>query len=401
MPAAIQEHAPLLAACERKALDLLRANVLPGGILAAARGSAARQRGYDRVFARDAAICTLAMAYSGDAALEGASLASLETLARHQAANGQIAKYVDLAKGEPDFWYVGCIDASLWWLLALDVLKEAGIAKTAIARLDPAAARALAWLRAQEHPSIGLLQQNEASDWADIMPRTGFVLYSNALWYRVKRLYGVEGAELTARSFNELFRPGAELPAYKRLRLLVHYARRGQRNRELYLSYVNLAAWGEEGDVLGNVLAILCGLCDGARAEAILRAIARAQQGSPFPVRAVCDPIPPDHPEWRPYMARHKQNYAWQYHNGGIWPMVGGFWTAALVHAGMLKEAHAELGRLAQANQLNDWEFNEWLHGESGRPLGMPRQSWSAAGYLFAQRAITGGRIWRDVKGAT
>ena len=45
---------------------------------------------------------------------------------------------------------------------------------------------------AQEHQRFFLLQQNEASDWADIMPRSGFVLYTNALWYCVKRLYGIE-----------------------------------------------------------------------------------------------------------------------------------------------------------------------------------------------------------------
>ena len=44
------------------------------------------------------------------------------------------------------------------------------------------------WLLAQEHQRFYLLQQNEASDWADIMPRSGFVLYTNALWYFVKRL---------------------------------------------------------------------------------------------------------------------------------------------------------------------------------------------------------------------
>ena len=32
---------------------------------------------------------------------------------------------------------------------------------------------------AQEHQRFFLLQQNEASDWADIMPRSGFVLYTN------------------------------------------------------------------------------------------------------------------------------------------------------------------------------------------------------------------------------
>ena len=66
---------------------------------------------------------------------------------------------------------------------------------------------AIQWLLAQEHQRFFLLQQNEASDWADIMPRSGFVLYTNALWYFVKRLYGIEHAQETHENFNGLFHP--------------------------------------------------------------------------------------------------------------------------------------------------------------------------------------------------
>ena len=119
------------------------------------------------------------------------------------------------------------------------------------------------WLLAQEHQRFFLLQQNEASDWADIMPRSGFVLYTNALWYRVKRLYGIANAEETRASFNGLFHPfSAGLADYRRARLLNEYALRRARNRDLYLSFVNFSFYGEEGDVFGNVLAVLSGVAD-------------------------------------------------------------------------------------------------------------------------------------------
>ena len=383
-----KDSAALVEDCAREALALLRENLTPEGILAAGRGAAARTRGYDRVFARDAAVCALAMALSGERALERGAAASLATLAEHQAANGQIAKFVD-AKTGADFWYVGCIDASLWWLIAYDWLRRHGVPRPR--GLAAHARSALGWLRCQEHPTIGLLAQNEASDWADIMPRSGFVLYSNALWYRVKRLYGLPGVELTRRHFNQLFHPTPrDLPEYRRLRLMVHYASRRRRHAELYLSYVNLGAWGEEGDAFGNILAVLFGLADEARGAAVLRALAAAQGLAAYPVRSVCDPIPRHDIRWRPYMGRHQQNLEHQYHNGGIWPMIGGFWVAALAAAGMRKLAEAELARLARANAVNGWEFNEWFHGLTGKPSGMPRQSWNAAAFLLARRALQG-----------
>jgi glycogen debranching enzyme len=381
-----EEARELVARAERESLALLHANLDAGGILAAGPRAT---RGYANVFARDAAVCAFAMALAGDERLARGAAASLETLAAHQADNGQIPKFVDARARRGDFWYVGCIDATLWWLLALDWLESRGAARGLARRLAPNVRRALAWLSCQEHPQIALLAQNEASDWADIMPRSGFVLYTNALWYRVKRLYGLSGADETRRHFNQLFRPTArELPEYRRLRLLVHYARRHDTHPELYLSYVNLGAAGDEGDVFGNLLAVLLGLADGARAKAVLRAIERAQADAPWPVRSVCTPIARRDPRWRVYMGRHRQNLEHQYHNGGIWPMLGGFWVAALAAQGMGARARDELLRLAQANAVNGWEFNEWFHGLSGKPCGTPRQSWNAAAFLLARRSL-------------
>jgi len=96
---------------------------------------------------------------------------------------------------------------------------------------------------------------------------------------------------------------------------------------------------------------------------------------------------------WRPYMARHRQNLVWQYHNGGIWPMVGGFWVAALVASGRQQQARAELLKLARACAVKDWAFTEWLHGKTLTPRGMPGQSWNAAAYLMAERAVKDGVI--------
>src|SRR5690606_9389197 len=163
----------------------------PDGVLAATPAAGAERRGYAAVFGRDAAICALGMAVSGDEELERSAATALITLAAHQARNGQIPKFVDPRCAEADFWYLGCIDSTLWWLIAVDVLDRLSRPDGLRSRLAAHVERALCWLLAQEHQRFFLLQQNEASDWADIMPRSGFVLYTNALWYRVKKLFGL------------------------------------------------------------------------------------------------------------------------------------------------------------------------------------------------------------------
>src|SRR6202161_1004796 len=236
----------LLEACHQRSVALLQRNLAPEGILAASPGARARARGYTSICGRDAAVCAIAMAVSGDQLLEGAAAAGLHTLAQHQAPNGQIAKFVEVQKQEADFWYLGCIDSTLWWLIAVAFLDRRRRVQALRRRYGGQIKLAMQWLLAQEHQRFFLLQQNEASDWADIMPRSGFVLYTNALWYLVKRVYGLEQIEATRASFNGLFHPfSAGLAEYRRARLLNDYVLRTARDHDLYLSFVNFAFFGE------------------------------------------------------------------------------------------------------------------------------------------------------------
>lgn len=376
----------LIANCSRESIRLLERNLVSDGILAASVTPRAEARAYTRIFGRDAAICALGMLGSDSQLLHDGAIASLDALARQQAPNGQIPKYVDPRNDDADFWYLGCIDATLWWLLAVHEAKQY---IDCADRWRQAEERALNWLLCQEHQRFHLLQQNEASDWADIMPRSGFVLYTNALWYRIKQIYGLANAEETREHFNHLFLPySTSRPDDRRIRLMQHYVRQRSKPQDLYLSFVNLSFFGEEGDVFGNLLAILYGLAGDSRAERIIAALDRARVADPYPIRVVCDPISQDHELWRAYMGRHQQNHEFQYHNGGIWPFIGGFWVMALAMLGKREQARLELEKLAQVNSLDNWRFTEWFHGQTLQPMGMAGQSWNAAVFLMAQRAV-------------
>ena len=104
----------------------------------------------------------------------------------------------------------------------------------------------------------------------------------------------------------------------------------------------------------------------------------------------------PGDKDWRDYFLVRNLNQPHHYHNGGTWAFIGGFYVAALVQAGRLDEAQVQLGKLAEMNRQGvraEWEFNEWFHGVSGRPMGYAGQTWSASMYLYAHDAVTNGRL--------
>jgi glycogen debranching enzyme len=116
----------------------------------------------------------------------------------------------------------------------------------------------------------------------------------------------------------------------------------------------------------------------------------------PYPTKAIYTPIYPGENDWRDYYRSRNLNLPHQYHNGGIWPLIGGFHVAALVRHGWQDEAHSMLESLAEANRkgrASEWEFNEWLHGEHGHPMGFGEQAWSAAMYLVADNAVNTGSL--------
>jgi hypothetical protein len=167
-------------------------------------------------------------------------------------------------------------------------------------------------------------------------------------------------------------------------------------SRPFYLPWVAFREYGDWCDSLGNLLAILTGVADGHRTEHILRYMRQVGMAEPYPTKAIYPPIFPGEPNWRDYYRSRNLNLPHQYHNGGIWPMIGGFHVAALVRHNWRSEASRLLVSLARANREgigHEWEFNEWLHGERGHPMGYAQQAWSAAMFLYADHALESGAL--------
>src|SRR3989339_2070867 len=110
--------------CYKQAIKLLKENSNEFGILACAKNNKAKQKNYLSIFGRDAAICSMAMVVSGDKKLQIIARHSLETLTQYQADNGQIAFWVKPEKKQADFYYLGCLDSTLWWLIAIKFYEQ-------------------------------------------------------------------------------------------------------------------------------------------------------------------------------------------------------------------------------------------------------------------------------------
>jgi glycogen debranching enzyme len=391
---------------------------------------------YRQVWARDSMICGLALSLLDRGQV--VHRRSLDTLERYQSPLGNAPHNVGfphlpdaalLAHGGTlgaaapeaeaplvDTAHAGCIDNSLWFILGQYVNWRATHDLGALRASWPAIGRALLWLRYQDSNECGLLEAHEAMDWADLFPNRYNSLYPNALYAGVWRAMGhmahalgesaapgyFRTAEETTWKLNQLLWVGPEAPRdyawmERNRREWLYPARLTDTvllARPYYLPYMGFRSYGDRCDTLGNCLAILLGVAAPAQADRILTYLHGAGLDQPYPIRALDHPIGRGDPDWRDYLLLRDLNKPDHYHNGGIWPFIGGFYVAALVAAGRGDRAAEQLAALAALNRQgarDAWEFNEWAHGRSGRPMGFARQSWSAAMYIYAYEAVARG----------
>jgi glycogen debranching enzyme len=93
------------------------------------------------------------------------------------------------------------------------------------------------------------------------------------------------------------------------------------------------------------------------------------------------------------------KNKPFEYHNGGLWPMLTGFYVADLCNRGRTELAEIYLSGINQANALEhedeSWSFPEFVHGEKLTPGGTRHQGWSAAACLIGTHCLDGQRIFQ------
>jgi hypothetical protein len=339
--------------------------------------------GYPEPYTRDLMIASLGMLISGDSTLAASLRRVLEALAANQTPLGLMP---GLAHDPRD---LGSSDTTPLFLIGLALYREAAGEADFLAE---SAAKALQWMAYQSPDGSGLVAQQPTSDWRDEQWVLGFGLFVNVLHYAALRLWGKhEEAAALQRLINQPIVKAGWKDAHVHEGLAVP-------DKPYYALWAYKVHSSERLDVLGNSLAILSGVASRNKANLIVDWIeaecaALMQSGALAVGLPPClfPYIQPDDPDWHPRYAQF--NLPGEYHNGGIWLFIVGFYIAALVAVGRTELAREKLNLLTEMVQPvreadTDIGFNEWLRAQDGTPCGQDWQTWSASMYLYAAAAV-------------
>ena len=335
--------------------------------------------GYPEPYTRDLLISSLGILVSGNSELLGSLRKVLETLARKQSSHGHIPSLVHDAEDR------GASDTTPLFLLAVALFRKVtGEADF----LEEAVSKAMVWMEYQSPDDRVIVAQLPRSEWRDEQWVFGYGLFVNTVVYSYLKLFHDEKRVKTLREMmSRLTITGRaqQRHVHEGLRL---------RHKPYYALWSYKVYNNERFDLPGNSLAVLSGLVSPHRGRDIVSWVeAECEEMRRNGDLAVDLPpnlfpyVRPDDPDWRP---RYRQyNNPGEYHNGGVWPFVCGFYIAALVAAGRFRLAEQRLlaltGLVAKAREAQvGFGFNEWFRAQDGSPQGQDWQTWSAAMYLYA-----------------
>lgn len=400
-----------------KALTLLHSCATDEGFIATPSGG----HNYRRIWGRDGSILSLAALLSGDEALIETARLTLETLAEYQGPHGEIPSNVDPGAGRVSYGgTAGRVDADLWFLVACgEYWARAGDAAF-LDRLLPSIEKVRFLLGAWQFNNRGLLYVPLTGDWADEYLQHGYVLYDQLLYLQAQRVMARFHTEIHGSGDHDLedrisrlchlirdnYWFGSEEPDGDIYHEVLY--RKGveaaQHCRDCYwMPSFSPSGYGYRFDAFANVLISLLGVSDDSQRAKVDSFVEDELVDDDLPLLPAFHPvIKPVDEDWEDLQVTFSysfKNKPYEYHNGGLWPMLTGFYAADLAQRGRTEPASRYLDAVHQANAMEmdgeHWSFPEYVHGRELTPGGSRQQGWSAAGAVLAHHAIAGERIFR------
>ena len=390
-----------------KAIEALKKNITPLGFSACSikdNVPNGTDENYHSVWARDGAITVIgSLPLIHDEEIHKCQRQTLVTLFEHISRNGQIPSNVRIIDNVADYSGVGgicSIDSGIWVVIAfyeyVNVTKDIKFLRQYISDIK----ETMRWLGAHDSNNDALLEIPEAGDWTDLFGGSYNILYDEILWYRANVSFGrmlemlgnyeeageyIRWSQVIKKEILQNFWPSTQQKLFSSVSFAERQFTLG--DTPYLIAQTTPFDFSWRCDVFGNVLAFLHGAVDAEKAHQTFKFMLGVGVNDPFPVSNVYPVVTPGDPDWKPYYTVNLLNLPNHYHNGGIWPFVGGFWVKFISKLGLRDVAISELHKLALINKeglTEEWEFTEWAHGITGKAMGKAYQAWSAAQYISA-----------------
>ena len=376
-----------------KAIELLQKCSSSDGFLASAENTS----NYKRVWARDGVICGLAALASGDENLINTFEKTLETLANNQHKNGTIPSNVLVTENEIQVSYgglAGRVDAVTWFVIGICQYAFYKKDTSFISKYDSNIQKCFRLLEAWEFNNQHLVYVPLSGNWADEYITDGYVLYDQLLRIWALRSYNYFQKSIEINSKIQKiehqivvnFTPNELVPKYH------ERAYNELQFKGFMPCSFSPAGYKTQFDAFANALVLLLNIGSNDFQNEILSTFETIKNETDLKlIPAFWPPIQESDLDWNLLKNNCKyefRNYPYEFHNGGSWSMVNGFYGLALLSNNQKEKATQVLNSINKANETENYSFFENFNTKTSKPNGVAFCAWSAAATVFLHQSI-------------
>ena len=380
----------------KQAIALLKAASSENGFLASKQDIT----NYKRVWARDGVICGLAALLDGDKKLVNTFKCTLITLRENQHKLGNIPSNIFFDDDEVKISYgglAGRVDTVSWFIIGCCNYAYKTGDRDFLNDSKSQIFKGLELLECWEYNNNDLVYVPKSGNWADEYITEGYILYDQLL-----RVWAL-------RCVNEFF-PKKDISEkitkitdkiesnYRKLETVKNpyhpKAYNSLKKKNYWMASISPSGYQKMYDGFANSLALLLNLGGEEFQMNLISYSEKIRKDLPLNlVPAFWPPIFKEDANW--YLLENNckyefRNYPYEFHNGGTWQVVNGFYGAALVTKNKNDDAREVLQAINVQNKVKDWGFYENFNSKTKEPNGVKYCTWSAASSIILAQYLKG-----------
>lgn len=382
-----------------KAVELLHKASSENGFLASVNEIA----NYKRIWARDGVICGLASLLEGDEQLVATFKETLITLANHQHKLGNIPSNVYFGENGSEVSFgglAGRVDTISWFIIGVCNYTHFTNDTNFFEQMKPHIERGFELLNTWEFNNNHLIYVPRSGNWADEYITEAHIFYDQLLRLWALRCYQhLNPIQLNDEKINiitQLLNTNYKKTENDNVENVYHpKAYKSLSNTSFWMASITPSGYQTMYDAFANSLAILLNINNDYNNKAIAYS-EKLRKSLPLQLLpAFWPPIMREDEEWMFLTNNCKyefRNHPYEFHNGGTWQMVNGFYVASIAEKHP-KKAKEILECISTINSLEDYAFYENYNSRTQQPNGVPFCTWSGAGEIIGTQFLKGKRF--------
>lgn len=351
---------------------------------------------YDRLWTRDAVMAGVAGCLHRDHTIMEGLGRTIDHLTAGQGAQGQIPSNLSM-DGHGNITQISFgtlaprLDCLSWFIIGAALVEKFQLSKNQTGITEAAVIRAIDLLEALEYNGKGLIYLPLGGNWADEYLVHGYTLSDQLLRARALQMAGdTWGKPSWTNKANAIHEKVAAN----------FWIVDNDPAMAYWVCSTNPAGYNPRFDLMGNALAISAGLGGEPRIAKVLNFVEHLMENNLKRrlLPAFWPIIYPGDADWerlKNYCLYRFKNEPGHYHNGGIWPMLLGWFGLAAQKVGRPEFAGYFLDELATLLYHHQEGYSMWEYFSSitFHPGGVKKLSYTATGILLLEAVIKDRKI--------